>query len=167
VVLAGSVLVVLGAAYYLTCEPSADIGIAWRPGISIDRQRDHERRFALVNGRMVQGRMRYDLLDLRKQNIEAIVSEADVLDTDGIDRTTIDLPPDYRYGRRWTWIVYRLPLRYPAVVAALAGGASLIVLAVGLVRLTRRGQAPQRRVEGLPGTSARVAQQNRENGTHR
>jgi hypothetical protein len=142
VVLAGSVLVVLGAAYYLTCEPSADVGIAWRPGVSIDQQRAHERRFTLVNGRVVQGRMRYDLLDLRKQNIEAIVSEPDVLDTDGIDRTTIDLPVDYRYGRSWTWIAYQLAgVRAPRIVTLIAGTA-LLLLVGGMMWFARPVSRP-------------------------
>lgn len=135
-----SVLLALGVAYYLTYEPAPEIGIAWRLGITTDERRAHERRFRLVNREVVQGRMRYDLLDPRKENIEALVAEPDVEDTDGIDRDTVDLPLEYRYGESWMWVADRVPvLRTPGVVTSIIV-TCVVVLAVGLGVVAREGR---------------------------
>ena len=145
-------LLVIGVAYYLTYEPSADVGIAWRQGTSIEQRRAHERRFGLVNGREVQGRMRYDLLDLRKTNVQAILGERDVQDTDGISRSAAGLPVDYRYGETWTWVGLLVPwLREPIMLAAVIA-ANVFCCAAGISILwashstgSRHGVATTRR----------------------
>jgi hypothetical protein len=132
------ILTILGAAYSLTREPAAEVGISWRPGIRTAARLAHERRLGLENGRVVEGRMRYDLLDLRKENIEAIVAEPDIADTDGIDRNAAVLPVTYRYGEGWTWIGRRLPILRRSGVVPMLAAASLVALVIGAERLTRR-----------------------------
>jgi hypothetical protein len=113
-------LLALGLTYYLTYEPAPEIGIAWRLGIETSERRALERRYGLANRRLVQGRMQYDVLDPTLENLGELLNDANVIDTDGIDRRTSALPVDYRYGEGWIWAGHRLPpLRQPWAVPAL------------------------------------------------
>jgi hypothetical protein len=137
-VAAGCILLALGAAYYLTYEPSPRVGILWRSGITEDRRAALERRFLLVNPGPEGDRLMYDLLDTSRANLEAIVNERDVADTDRISRERFEIPFDIPYGESWMWVAHRTPvLRIPAVVETVTV-ASLLVVGAALVAELRR-----------------------------
>ena len=72
-VVAASVLLAFGVAYNLTYEPSARIGVRWRDGVTEQRRGVLDGRFRLVNGVSTGTSFRYDLLDTRPTNIEALI----------------------------------------------------------------------------------------------
>jgi hypothetical protein len=137
---AALVLLALGAAYALTYEPAATIGIRWRQGLAPARQAELERRFLLVNRIPAGDRFAYDLLDTSQSNLRALVQERDVFDTDGISRQDATLPPDYRYGESWMWVAHRTPLlRVPGVVEGIVVACvALLIASAGVIVGSRR-----------------------------
>jgi hypothetical protein len=133
------VLCALGAAYYLTCEPAPRVGILWRDGLPPERRAELERRLLLAAPAAAGDRVRYDLLDTRPSNIEALVLERDISDTDGISRTEFMVPPDYEYGSSWMWVAHRLPiLRVPGVVTTVVAICALVLVSsVAVMARTR------------------------------
>ena len=124
----GAVLITLTAAYYLTYEPAPEIRILWRAGLDPERREDLERRFLLVNATPFEDRLTYDLLDTSRDNVEALVRERDIQDTDRVDRVGFTIPPDIPYGSSWMWAAHRLPvLRIPGVI-----GSIVVACAIGL-----------------------------------
>jgi hypothetical protein len=143
-VAAASVLMVTGLAYYLTYEPAPEIRIRWRDGVTVERRAELERRFRLVNPNPHEDRLSYDLLDTRRSNIEAIVRERDVYDTDVIRQRDFTLPPDYPYGKSWMWIAYRIPvLRMPGVVQTMVAICGAVLVTSAGVMIVRRRRAPR------------------------
>jgi hypothetical protein len=114
--------------------------VKWRAGVSEARRAELERRFLLVNRTPAGDRFRYDLLDTRTANLEAIVDEPDIADTDGISRVDYRLPPDISYGQSWMWVRYRIPvLRAAGVVEAIVlACASVLALGVRRTIASRR-----------------------------
>lgn len=136
-VAAASVLVLFGAAYYLTYEPAPRIGISWRDGITVERRAELERRFRLVNRAPSERQFTYDLLDTSRENIEALVEEPDAVDTESISRSTYALPPDISYGQSWRWVAHRIPgLRAPGVVQTIVT-TCIVVLSASVRRLAK------------------------------
>jgi hypothetical protein len=136
-ILAGCMLVALGITYYFTHEPAPRIAIRWATDIQPARRQALERRFLLVNRATDRDRIEYDLLDTSRANIEALVREPDVADTDRVSREGFTVPLDVPYGTSWMWAAHRLPgLRTPGVVPAIV---ALCVAAFGgaLVRELR------------------------------
>jgi hypothetical protein len=101
------VLVALGIAYYFTYEPAPRIGVRWRTGLGADRRSQLERRFLLVDPSPTEDMVKYDLLDTRRENLNAIVSDPDVAEVESIHN---GLPVDYSYGERWMWMRHRVPI---------------------------------------------------------
>ncbi len=136
-VVAASILVAFGVAYYLTYEPSVRIGVWWRDGVTVERRTELERRFRLVNGVPSETHFRYDLLDTRRDNIESLVKDPNTEDTESVSRTLFVAPPDIAYGQSWMWIAHRIPgLRAPGVVEAIVM-TSFITLVAGVGRLAK------------------------------
>jgi len=146
-VIAACILVGLGAAYYFTYEPAPRIAIRWPEGIDPSRREELERRFLLVNPEPERDRFEYDLLDTSRANIEALVREPDVADTDRVSRERFTVPLDVPYGTSWMWVAHRTPvLRIPGVVSALVG-VCVLALVAGIAgelrwRLRRRTLIP-------------------------
>ena len=134
-VVAASILLALSLAYDLTYEPAPQIRIKWREGVAPERRAELERRFRIVNPQPFEERLTYDLLDTRRSNIEAIVRERAIYDTDDINQHDFSLPVDYRYGSSWMWIVYRIPvLRTPGVVQGIVVACvTVLVLSTGVL----------------------------------
>jgi hypothetical protein len=134
---AAAILLAIGTARYLTIEPAPTISIRWREDVTAARRAELERSFLLVATEQQGTTFRYDLLDTRRSNLEALLKERDVADTAGIDRNTLSFAADYLYGSSWMWVAHRTPLlRIPGVVEALVG-VCMFVLAAGLVRAIR------------------------------
>jgi hypothetical protein len=137
VAVAASVLVVFGVAYYLTYEPSVRIGVRWRDGVTMERRAELERRFRLVEPVSTETHIRYDLLDTRRENIEALVQDPNTEDTESVSRTLFAAPPDISYGESWMWIAHRIPgLRAPGVVEAIVM-TCFVTLAAGIGRFAK------------------------------
>jgi len=146
-ILAGCVLVALGTAYYFTYEPAPRIAIRWPEELAPERRQELERRFLLVNPATDRDRVEYDLLDTSPTNIEALVRERDVADTDRVSRERFTVPLDVPYGTSWMWVAHRIPvLRIPGVVAAVVVlSVAAVVAAIGgelRRRVRRRAVAP-------------------------
>jgi hypothetical protein len=132
-------LLALAGAYALTYEPAPEVRILWREGVGEGRRRELERRFLLVNPAPFEDRLTYDLLDTRRANVEAIVRERDIRDTDRIDRVNFGLPPDVPYGTSWMWIAHRLPvLRIPGVVEVIVVTCGIVLASAIGVLIGRR-----------------------------
>src|SRR5687767_1472261 len=106
---AGCVLLALGIAYYFTCEPAPRVALRWREGVASERRQELERRFLLVNPAPDRDRIEYDLLDTSRTNLEALVREPDVADTDRVSREGFTVPLDVPYGTSWMWLAHRTP----------------------------------------------------------
>ena len=123
-----------------TAGPAAVLAVRWQPGTTGDVRRAFEREHLLVNAeRRGPDNWGYDLLDRSSSNIEAIVGDSRVADTQGVDRTTF-VVNDESSDTAWTSALARVPgLRNPVV----RGNAVLVLLIValpgGLVLLTRFG----------------------------
>jgi hypothetical protein len=95
-----------------------------------------ERRFLLVNRAPERERFEYDLLDTSRGNIEALVREPDVADTDRIDQQTFVLPFDIPYGTSWMWVAHRTPvLRTPGVVPGIIVTCVVVLIAAMTVEV--------------------------------
>jgi hypothetical protein len=130
-VIAVCMLTALGAAYYFTYEPAPRIAVRWRAGLDAARRQELERRFLLVNPAADRDRTEYDLLDTSRANVEALVREPDVADTDRVGRERFTVPLDVPYGTSWMWVAHRTPvLRIPGVVGTLVGVCVLALVAV-------------------------------------
>ena len=136
---AACVLVALGIAYDFTYEPAPRIAVRWPPGLDPARRQELERRFLLVNPALDRDRVEYDLLDTSRTNIEALVREPDVADTDRVGRENFGLPLDVPYGTSWMWVAHRTPvLRMPGVVSAIVAVCGIAVAGAVAVELRAR-----------------------------
>jgi hypothetical protein len=130
----------LAVAYYLTYEPAPEIRILWRADIEPERRAELEQRFLLVNALPFEDRLTYDLLDTRLENVEALVNERDIQDTDRVDRVGFTIPPDIPYGASWMWVAHRLPvLRIPGLVRNIVSACAIVLAAsLGVFLIGRR-----------------------------
>jgi hypothetical protein len=139
---AASILAAMGAAYHFTYEPAPEVAVRWQEGLTWDRRVDLERQFGLVRGRDVDEQTRtYDLVDIRTENIRALLEQPEIEDTGVIDRTTFTVPADARYGRGWMWVGNRWPAarKYRLVpVVLLACGAALAYGVANEIRARRK-----------------------------
>jgi len=104
-------LAAFGLAYWLTYEPAPAVRVRWRDDVTAEQQATLERRYLLSNGRAPMDRsIAYDLLDTSRRNIEALVRDPAVADTNDIDRDNYEMPFEAAYGERWMWIAHRTPL---------------------------------------------------------
>ena len=133
--IAATVLVALGAAYYVTYERAPAVSIRWREGVTPERRAALERTFRLARGRAPEGRtITYDILDIRSSNVRALLQQPEVEDTGYIDRRTANVPANAPFGRGALWIGTRLPvLRIYGVVPVILV-VSVVVLAWALLR---------------------------------
>ena len=142
-IVAGCVLVALGIAYYFTYEPAPRIAIRWPADIQPARRQALERRFLLVDPAADRDRIEYDLLDTSRENLEALVREPDVADTDRVSREGFTVPLDVPYGTRWMWLAHRTPvLRTPGVIPAIV--ALCVAVFAGTLASELRGRIRRR-----------------------
>lgn len=130
-VIPGAIVLALALGYYLTYEPAPEIRILWRAGLTPARRAELERQFLLVNPNPFEDRLTYDLLDTSRKNLEALVNERDIHDTDNVDREGFTIPPQIPYGASWMWIGHRLPvLRTPGVVMRIVATSSFVLASI-------------------------------------
>ena len=150
-IVATCMLVALAVTYYFTYEPAPRIAIRWAADIQPARRQQLERRFLLVNPAADRDRIEYDLLDTSRSNIEALVREPDVADTDRVSRDGFTVPLDVPYGASWMWAANRIPvLRTRGVIPA------VLILCVAAIAV-----ALARELRGRIGRATRG-----ERGTH-
>ena len=123
-------LTALACAYWFTYEPAPGVRVSWRPGIALEQQEALERKYMLSNRRgFMSGSLAYDLLDTTHANIEALLKDPAVVDTNDIDDEWMRVRLGTDYGDEWMWVAHRTPLlRYGEVrwalivmLAAMAG----------------------------------------------
>lgn len=136
-------LACLGVTYWLTLEPAPRVRVLWQDGVTPEQRARLERTYLLLNGRdqLREGSIAYDLLDTSPSNIEALVHEPAIADTNDIERNTFVVPFDVDYGNEWMWAAHRIPLLRDAWVrmAMLIAFAGMAIggLARDAVRLWR------------------------------
>lgn len=110
-------LAALAFAYWFTYEPAPGIRVLWKPEITLDQQEALERKYMLAARRApLNGSLAYDLLDTTRPNIEALLKDPAVADTNDIDDEWMRVRLGTDYGDRWMWVAHRTPLlRYGEV----------------------------------------------------
>lgn len=134
VALAG--LVALAVAYLLTVEPAPTVGVRWRDDVSTGRQADLERAYLLVDGRSpnpdLPRSVAYTLLDTGRRNIEALVEDPEIADTQFIDRQGYLITSDAEMSGRRIWVAHRLPGLRRAMVRWTVAAMLAATVTVGL-----------------------------------
>ena len=138
-------LAALACAYWFTYEPAPGVRVSWRPGIALEQQGALERKYMLSNRRgLMAGSLAYDLLDTTHANIEALLKDPAVVDTNDIDDEWARVRLGTAYGDEWLWVADRTPLLRSrefrwGLIVTLAGMAVF-----GLRGLLRRRDAQMR-----------------------
>ena len=152
-IIAGSTgLASLAGAYWFTYEPAPAIRVLWQQDVSAPRQQELERRYLLSNRRAPHPdeprSLAYDLLDTRRSNIEALVKDPDVADTNDVDRQYFEIRLDRASGERWMWVAHRMPvlrdarIRWSLIVLL----AAMVTFGVRSVARAERGSEAGRRL---------------------
>ena len=101
----------LACAYWFTYEPAPGVRVSWRPGTTVAQQEALERKYMLSNRRApMSGSLAYDLLDTTHDNIEALLKDPAVVDTNDIDDEWARVRLGTDYGDEWLWVADRTPL---------------------------------------------------------
>lgn len=105
-------LACLGVTYWLTLEPAPRVRVRWADGVTATQRPSLEHKYLLLNPRdqMSSGSLAYDLLDTSMANIQALVLDPAIADTNDIDRNTFVVPFDVDYGGEWMWLAHRTPV---------------------------------------------------------
>ena len=130
----------LRIAYDLTYEPAPWVRVRWRDGTGDWRRAWLERTYRLGESVNPEGlASSYILYDISRRNIEAMVADPEVADTNDIDRDKFEVPWEtQQYSERWMWVADRVPvLRQPEVRwLATAGLAVMMLLGLGRILST-------------------------------
>ena len=104
-------LALLAFAYWFTYEPAPSVRVSWKPGTTLEQQTALERKYMLSNRRApMTGSLAYDLLDTTHANIEALLKDPAVIDTNDIDDEWARVRLGTAYGDEWMWVADRTPL---------------------------------------------------------
>ena len=132
----------LRVAYDLTYEPAPWVRVRWRDGTGDWRRAWLERTYRLGGAVNPEGlAYSYILYDISRQNIQAMVTDSEVADTNNIDRQRFEVPWEIQQdSTRWMWVADRVPvLRQPE---------TRWLVVAGLVTMTGAGL---RRLRGAVG----------------
>ena len=145
-------LALLSFAYWFTVEPAPSIRVRWRNDVTAERQAALERRYLLADPRApmedAPRSLAYDLLDTSRRNVEAMVADPELADTNDVDRNNFEIFIYTEYGENWMWLAHRIPLlRYTTVQWTLISGLAALAVS-GLVRMSARTRAPSPRSPG-------------------
>ena len=147
-------LTTLAFAYWFTYEPAPSVRVQWRDNVSLEHQISLESKYLLMDrvGPHPDAlrSFGYALLDTSSSNIEALVKDPAVFDTNDIEDEAEE--PYVRlgtaYSDRWMWFAHRMPLlRYALVRWTLI--FSLVAMALlGVTGLWRASIGQQAAVDG-------------------
>jgi hypothetical protein len=85
--------------------------VSWRPGVTLEQQEALEQKYMLSNRRApMTGSLAYDLLDTTHANIDALLKDPAVVDTNDIDDEWARVRLGTAYGDNWMWVADRTPL---------------------------------------------------------
>lgn len=139
-------LILINVTYWFTIDRAPSIKLRWRDDVSAARQAQLEQLYGLVDQHApVTNSPRsvaYDLRDTTRRNIEAMVTNPEVADTNDVDRDNFEVYLHTGYGENWMWWADRQPLlrsttvRWSVLIA-------LVMLAVyGLVGMSVEATPP-------------------------
>ena len=104
-------LAALAFAYWFTYEPAPGIRVSWKAGTTLEQQQALERKYMLSNRRApMTGSLAYDLLDTTHANVQALLKDPAVIDTNDIDDQWARVRLGTAYGDEWMWVAHRTPL---------------------------------------------------------
>ena len=126
-------------ALHVTFGPRpVEIHVRWAPGVEDTVRQEAEQRYRLSQGVPSGGRTwAYTLNDLSRTNISALVSDAVIEDTNGIDRTAFRVSPSAS-GRPYPNVAQWIP-RSLRSVTNLGLFIGLIAISLGLLERTAPG----------------------------
>ena len=130
-------LVLVDLTYWYTLDRAPSIKVRWRDDVSAARRAQLEQQYGLVDQHAPitnsPSSVAYDLLDTTRRNIEAMVTNPEVADTNDVDRDDFEVYLHTGYGENWMWWADRQPLLRSTTVRW-SVLATLVLLAVyGLV----------------------------------
>lgn len=140
-------LVPMRVAYNLTCEPAPAVRVRWRDGTTDWRRGWLERKYRLGDPSAPMGlSYSYVLFDPSRRNIEAMIKDPEIADTNDIDRRRFEIPwATAHESRQWMWVADRVPsLRQPAVRRGLIAVLAVMLL-IGVTRIIRAVRWAHRR----------------------
>jgi hypothetical protein len=134
-------------AYNLTYEPAPAVRVRWRDGTGDWRRAWLERKYRLIGAEAPMGlSYSYVLMDTSRRNIEAMIKDPEVADTNDIDRRKFEVPWETAYYTQTImWVADRVPgLRQPPVRWGVVAGLVAMILA-GSTRIVRAADWVNRR----------------------
>lgn len=140
-------LVSMRAAYNVTYEPAPAVRVRWRDGTGDWRRAWLERKYRLIGAAAPMGlSYSYVLMDTSRRNIEAMITDPEVADTNDIDRRKFEVPWETAYyTQNIMWAADRIPgLRQPPVRWGLVASLVAMILA-GSTRIVRTVKWADRR----------------------
>jgi hypothetical protein len=140
-------LVSMRVAYNLTYEQAPAVRVRWRDGTDDWRRAWLERKYRLIGAEAPMGlSYSYVLMDTSRGNIETMIKDPEVADTNDIDRRKFEVPWETAYyTQTTTWAADRIPgLRQPPVRWGLIAGLVAMILA-GSARIVRAVKWADRR----------------------
>lgn len=119
-------------------QRTAAVNVRWTPGLPDARRVALERQFGLTNGERggdssdevnVWG---YRLIDLSRENVRALVTHPDAIDTNDIDRATFTVPPQPpRADHQFLGVEYAAWLQFPGMLLLVV--TAVLVWAVAFI----------------------------------
>lgn len=137
---------------------TARVNVRWTPEVSEQQRAELERRFRLADAERTSATSadvnvwNYELSDLSQQNVQALVTDARVMDTHHIDRPTFTVPEQPpRADYPILGVEYVSWLQYPGLVFTIiaAVAAWILALVVPVLLGSARGKAAVDRIEPL------------------
>ena len=127
---------------------TASVNVSWTSGLPEIGRLALERRFGLTGGERTSSSSDevnvwgYHLTDLSQENVRALVTHPDVVDTNDIDRATYTVPPQApRTDHPFLGVEYATWLQYPGMLLLVATAVLVwaIAIAVPATLATTRG----------------------------
>ena len=101
-------LITFAGVYWFTYEPAPGIRVTWAKDVTAEQQAALERKYLLVNRRSPHPdeprSLAYDLLDTSHANIEALLADPAIVDTNDIDDQWARVRLGTAYGDEWMWV---------------------------------------------------------------
>ncbi len=150
-------LVLVDLTYWFTLDRAPSIKVRWRDDVSAARRAQLEQQYGLVDQHAPitnsPSSVAYDLLDTTRRNIEAMVTNPEVADTNDVDRDDFEVYLHTGYGEHWMWWADRQPLLRSTTVRWSVLAALVMLAVYGLVGIFVQATWPlSRSANEVPGS---------------